>query len=104
MSTASTNAPVALVTGANKGIGLETARRPVEAGCRVYLSARNSERGQAGARSVGRHFLELDLTSDESVRHAVETVARTGAPLTCWSTTPTSPVRCVTLATTPRTT
>lgn len=74
MSTASASAPVALVTGANKGIGLETARRLVEAGYRVYLSARGSERGQAAAVTVGAQFLELDVTSEESVRHATAAV------------------------------
>jgi NAD(P)-dependent dehydrogenase (short-subunit alcohol dehydrogenase family) len=70
MSTASVSAPVALVTGANKGIGLETAQRLVEAGYRVYLTARSSERGQGAAEAVGAQFLELDVTSEESVRHA----------------------------------
>lgn len=62
--------PVALVTGANKGIGLETVRRLVEAGYRVYLTARSKERGEAAAETVGARFLELDVTSDESVRRA----------------------------------
>jgi NAD(P)-dependent dehydrogenase (short-subunit alcohol dehydrogenase family) len=68
------SAPVALVTGANKSIGLETARRLVEAGYRVYLTARSSERGQAAAEAMGAQFLELDVTSDESVRHAADSV------------------------------
>jgi NAD(P)-dependent dehydrogenase (short-subunit alcohol dehydrogenase family) len=74
MSTASIDVPVALVTGANKGIGLETVGRLVEAGYRVYLTARSSERGKAAAASVGADFLELDVTSDESVRHAADSV------------------------------
>jgi NAD(P)-dependent dehydrogenase (short-subunit alcohol dehydrogenase family) len=74
MSTASMDVPVALVTGANKGIGLETVGRLVEAGYRVHLTARSSERGKAAAASVGADFLELDVTSDESVRHAADSV------------------------------
>ena len=81
MSTASVSAPVALVTGANRGIGLETARRLVEAGYRVYLTARSSERGQPAAETVGAQFLELDVTSDESVRHAADSVEQTDGHL-----------------------
>jgi NAD(P)-dependent dehydrogenase (short-subunit alcohol dehydrogenase family) len=75
MSTESVSAPVALVTGAGKGIGLETARRlagPVP----VYLTARSSERGRAAAATAGVQFLELDVTSDESVRHAAGRVVQ----------------------------
>src|ERR1700691_1107112 len=72
MSTES--AGVALVTGAGKSIGLETARRLAGAGYRVYLTARSSERGQPAAATAGAQFLELDVTSDESVRHAAGSV------------------------------
>jgi nucleoside-diphosphate-sugar epimerase len=41
MNTASAGVPVALVTGADKGIGLKTARRLAGAGHRVYLTARS---------------------------------------------------------------
>jgi NAD(P)-dependent dehydrogenase (short-subunit alcohol dehydrogenase family) len=70
------SAPVALVTGADKGIGLETARRLAGTGYRVYLTTRSSERGQAAAATVGAQFLELDVTSGESVRHAADSVER----------------------------
>jgi NAD(P)-dependent dehydrogenase (short-subunit alcohol dehydrogenase family) len=65
---------VALVTGANKGIGLETVRRLAGAGYRVYLTARNPELGQPAAGTVGASFLQMDVTSDESVRRAAEVV------------------------------
>jgi nucleoside-diphosphate-sugar epimerase len=81
MGTESVSAPVALVTGADKGIGLETAQRLAGAGYRVYLTARSSERGQAAAATVGARFLELNVTSDESVRHAAGCVEQAeGAP------------------------
>ena len=67
---------VSLVTGANKGIGLETVRRLVEAGHRVYLGARDAERGHAAAEAVGAEFVQLDVTSDDSVRRAAEVVER----------------------------
>jgi NAD(P)-dependent dehydrogenase (short-subunit alcohol dehydrogenase family) len=77
MSTKSVSAPVALVTGADKGIGLETARRLAGAGYRVYLTARSSQRGRAAAATVGAQFLELDVTSDESVDHAAGCIEQT---------------------------
>ena len=40
---------VTLVTGANKGLGRETARRLVKEGHTVYIGARSVERGQAAA-------------------------------------------------------
>ena len=63
--------PVALVTGANKGIGLETVRRLIGAGYRVYLAARDIERGRAAAETVGARVIRLDVTSDDSVGRAV---------------------------------
>jgi NAD(P)-dependent dehydrogenase (short-subunit alcohol dehydrogenase family) len=73
-TTALTQAPVSLVTGANKGIGLETVRRLTAAGHRVFLGARNAERGRAAAESVGAVFVQLDVTSEESVGRAAELV------------------------------
>ncbi len=68
--------PVSLVTGANKGIGLEAARRLVGAGHRVYLAARDAGRGRAAAEAVGARFVQLDVTSDDSVRQAADIVER----------------------------
>jgi len=102
MSTESVSAPVALVTGADKGIGLETARRLAGAGCRVYLTARGSERGRAAAATVGTRFLELDVTSGESVRHAAGCVERAEGHLDVLVNKPASPARCVTTRTTTR--
>jgi NAD(P)-dependent dehydrogenase (short-subunit alcohol dehydrogenase family) len=81
MSTESVNAPVALVTGADKDIGLETARRLAGAGYRVYLTARRSERGRAGAAAAAARFLELDVTSGQSVRHAASCAGQAGGHL-----------------------
>ena len=66
--------PVSLVTGANKGIGMEAVRRLVQAGHRVYLGARDETRGRSAADSTGAIFISLDVTSDDSVRAAVETI------------------------------
>ncbi|WP_328680332.1 SDR family NAD(P)-dependent oxidoreductase [Streptomyces sp. NBC_00343] len=63
------------ITGANKSLGLETARRLVEAGHTVLLGARDRERGQAAADSLGARFVQIDVTDDDSVRAAAEDVA-----------------------------
>lgn len=57
---------VALITGANKGIGLETARQLGQAGYTVYIGARDSERGNAAAEQLksegfDARFLHIDL-------------------------------------------
>lgn len=81
MSGASSDERVALVTGGNKGIGLETVRRLVKAGFRVHLGARDPERGGAAAASVGATWLPLDVTSDESVDAAARHVKGDGGRL-----------------------
>jgi NAD(P)-dependent dehydrogenase (short-subunit alcohol dehydrogenase family) len=59
-----------LVTGGNKGLGFETARRLVALGHTVYLGARDREKGEAAARSLGARFVQLDVTDDASVTAA----------------------------------
>ncbi|HEV6953103.1 MAG TPA: SDR family NAD(P)-dependent oxidoreductase [Promicromonospora sp.] len=65
---------VTLITGANKGIGLETARRLVALGHDVYLGARDAGRGRAAADEVGARFVQLDVTDDASVTAALATI------------------------------
>ena len=81
MTTTRKDSPVTLVTGANKGIGLETVRRLVGAGHRVYLGARDAQRGQAAAEAAGAEFVQLDVTSDDSVGRAAEIVERAAGHL-----------------------
>jgi NAD(P)-dependent dehydrogenase (short-subunit alcohol dehydrogenase family) len=64
-----------LITGANKGLGREAARRLLKAGHDVWVSARDPERGQAAADDLGARFVQLDVTDDESVAAAAERVA-----------------------------
>jgi NAD(P)-dependent dehydrogenase (short-subunit alcohol dehydrogenase family) len=64
-----------LITGANRGLGYETARRLIEAGHTVYIGARDPERGKQAAADLGAHYLTLDVTSDESVDAAAEQLA-----------------------------
>jgi NAD(P)-dependent dehydrogenase (short-subunit alcohol dehydrogenase family) len=65
---------ITLITGGNKGLGFEAARRLVEAGHTVYLGARDAERGARAAAQLGAAFVQLDVTDDDSVRAAVKTI------------------------------
>ncbi|MCI3274348.1 SDR family oxidoreductase [Streptomyces cylindrosporus] len=67
-----------LITGANKGIGRETARRLVEAGHTVYVGARDAERGRRAAEELGARFVLLDVTDDATVEAAAKTVEAAG--------------------------
>lgn len=77
---------VALVSGANKGIGFEVAKGLAGAGCHVYLGARDEERGRAAEhrlREMGLDatWLALDVTDPNSIERARETIARRWARL-----------------------
>ena len=65
---------VAVVTGANTGLGFETARALADHGATVVLAVRDVEKGkQAAARMTGDVTVqELDLTSLESIRAAAD--------------------------------
>ena len=63
---------VALVTGANRGIGLEVVRQLAEQGMRVVLGARDQAKGEAAAHSLIREGLtvfprQLDVTDQHSI-------------------------------------
>ena len=70
---------VALVTGANSGMGKETARELARMGALVVLGCRNNERGQAAANEIiettgtdGAVVMPVDLSSLDSVRAFVD--------------------------------
>jgi NAD(P)-dependent dehydrogenase (short-subunit alcohol dehydrogenase family) len=67
-----------LITGANKGLGFETARRLVAAGHTVYVGSRNAVRGRRAAEQLGARFVLLDVTDDASVEAAAKTVEADG--------------------------
>ena len=67
-----------LITGANKGLGFETARRLVAAGHTVYVGSRDAERGRRAADALGARFVQLDVTDDASVQAAAKAVAADG--------------------------
>ncbi|MFD4675328.1 SDR family NAD(P)-dependent oxidoreductase [Lentzea sp. NPDC058450] len=66
---------ITLVTGANKGIGFETARQLLALGHTVYIGARDAERGEKAAADLGARFVQLDVTDDASVSRALEAIA-----------------------------
>jgi NAD(P)-dependent dehydrogenase (short-subunit alcohol dehydrogenase family) len=63
-----------LITGANKSLGFETARRLTEAGHTVYLGSRDEQRGKEAAGRLGARLVQLDVTSDDSVEAAAALV------------------------------
>ncbi|MEI5035225.1 SDR family NAD(P)-dependent oxidoreductase [Streptomyces sp. S1A(2023)] len=65
---------VTLITGANKGIGFETAKQLLALGHTVYIGARDAERGEKAAATLGARFVQLDVTDDASVNGALATI------------------------------
>src|SRR5579863_10777982 len=70
------NKPVALVTGANQGIGLQIANELVAHGFTVLVGSRNFERGEAAAKEIGSdaHALQLDVTDRASIDAAAKRI------------------------------
>lgn len=86
--TVSLQGKTALVTGANTGIGLVTARELGRAGAKVWVACRSREKGEAAIAEMKKQvpdgqfaFLALDLGNLASVRAAAETFLATGEPL-----------------------
>ena len=75
------NKKIAVVTGANKGIGLETARQLAQQDITVLLGARDLAKGETAARELSRQGLDvrslkIDVNNTESIRQAVAQVER----------------------------
>lgn len=67
-----------LITGANKGLGFETARRLIATGHTVYIGSRDPERGRRAAEQLGARTVQLDVTDDASVAAAAKTIEADG--------------------------
>jgi NAD(P)-dependent dehydrogenase (short-subunit alcohol dehydrogenase family) len=67
---------IALVTGANQGIGLQIAKDLAAHGFAVLVGSRNLERGESAAKGVGpnAYALQLDVTEQASIAAAAEHV------------------------------
>src|SRR4051812_35343115 len=68
---------IVLITGANKGIGFEVARRLGGSGTTVLLGARSSERGKSAAEALraegaDARFVRLDVTDDATITAAAK--------------------------------
>jgi len=61
---------ITFISGANKGLGYETARRLAGLGHTVILGARDPRRGAAAAAALGVRFVQVDVTDDASVARA----------------------------------
>ncbi len=72
------NERIALVTGANQGIGFQVAKELVANGVTVFVGSRNFERGKRGAEQIGAGAiaLQLDVTDRVSIDAAVENIRK----------------------------
>ena len=71
---------LALITGANKGIGFETARRLGQKGIHILVGARDTARGEDAVQklatlSVQATFVQLDVTDETSIAQAAQSIA-----------------------------
>jgi NAD(P)-dependent dehydrogenase (short-subunit alcohol dehydrogenase family) len=83
MPPASMNGKICIVTGANSGIGKETALGLAQMGARVIMVCRNAEKGKAALKEIRREFgssqvdlLIADMSSQASVRALAEHIQR----------------------------
>lgn len=72
---------VALITGGNKGIGLETARQLGHQSITVLIGARDASRGKAAAETlkgekINAHFVQIDVTDQVSIDQAAKSIER----------------------------
>lgn len=74
------NNRIAMVTGANKGIGYEIARQLAEKGLRVFVGARKVTEGKQAAKAIAKgsgsaEFIEIDVSDRSSIERAAKAVA-----------------------------
>lgn len=69
---------IALITGANQGVGLQVAKELVANGVTVLVGSRNFERGEAAAKEIGLGAIaiQLDVTDQTSIAAAAERIRK----------------------------
>ena len=72
------NKPVALVTGANQGVGFQIAKALADNGYAVYIGSRNFSNGEKAAAEIGANTfaIHLDVTQQSTISAAVERIGR----------------------------
>lgn len=73
IESSTSNMPVALVTGANQGVGFQIAKALADNGYIVYLGSRNLSNGEKAAAEIGGtvHAIQLDVTQQSTISAAV---------------------------------
>ena len=67
---------IALITGANQGVGFQVAKELVAKGVTVLVGSRNFERGQVASQQIGQGTMaiQLDITNQASIQAAAERI------------------------------
>src|SRR5688572_3209923 len=76
----STNKKIALVTGANKGLGFETSRQLAQQGIKVLMASRNIATGKEAVNKViaeggDAEFVQLEVTDQKDINHVKDYIA-----------------------------
>ena len=73
--------PIALVTGANRGLGLETSRQLGKRGVKVLIGARDLARGEQAAETLGNEAIDaeaiqLDVSDAASINAVITAISK----------------------------
>ncbi len=71
-----TNKKIAVVTGANRGLGLETSRRLIEMGFSVITCSRTQEKAKSAAQDTGGVPLKLDVDLETDIKNAADFIEK----------------------------